>query len=249
MTEQPESLPEERIAEQASEKPRSDVGIVTIATIILSFTVVATAWCSYQSTLWGGIQAASYNRAGGFRVKATRAMTTAGQLQIIDVGVFLRWVGSYAEGNTVEATFLRERFRSEFRPAFEAWLASRPLENPNAASTPFTLPEYRIALYDSSQYYESEAVRLFNDAQLANQIGDRYVLDTVLFALALFFASSAQQGKHLRVRITTLAMSLVITAVAVGDMITHPRARTPLERLPHPEGIRRGVSVPRTVGH
>ena len=248
MTEQTESRADASTAEQGRKQHRVDVWIVTTATIILSFTVVATAWCSYQSTLWGGIQAASYNRAGGLRVKATRAMTTAGQRQIIDVGVFLRWVESYAQGDTLIARFLRERFRPEFRPAFEAWLASRPLKNPNAASTPFALPEYRIALLDSSQYYETESVRLFDEGQHANQIGDRYVLDTVLFALALFFASSAQQGKHPRVRITTLTISLVISVVAVGDMLAHPRARTPLERLPHPEVERSGVTTPRDAG-
>ena len=248
VTDRPESLADESTAEQAREERRSDVWIVTIATVILSFTVVATAWCSYQSTLWGGIQAASYNRAGGLRVKATRAMTTAGQRQIIDVGVFLRWVEAYAQGDTRYATFLRERFRPEFRPAFEAWLASRPLKNPSAASTPFALPEYRVALLDSSQQYEEESVRLFDEGQRANQIGDRYMLDTVLFALALFFASSAQQGRHMRVRVATLVLSLVITVMAVGDLIAHPRARTPLERLPHTEVERTGVSAPRDVG-
>jgi len=222
-TERTELPADQIMAENENTRSKADVWIVATATVILSFTVVATAWCSYQSTLWGGIQAASYNSAGGLRVKATRAMTTAGQLQIIDVGVFLRWVASYAEGDSLESTFLRRSFRPEFRPAFDAWLASRPLKNPNAASTPFALPEYRIALYDSSQYYESEAVRLFDEGQRANQIGDRYVLDTVLFALALFFASSAQQGKRSRIRITTLALSLVITVVAVGDMLAHPR--------------------------
>jgi hypothetical protein len=175
-------------------------------------------------------------------------MTTAGQMQMIDVGVFLRWVEAYAQADMRSATFLRERLRPEFRPAFEAWLASRPLKNPDAASTPFALPEYRLALLDSSKRYEEESIRLFDEGQRANQIGDRYVLDTVLFALALFFASSAQQGKHTRVRLSTLTISLLITALAVGDMIAHPRAHTPLERLPHPEVERSRVTTGRNVG-
>jgi hypothetical protein len=238
---------QERIEEMTAEqrtRARAELWVVTASTIVLSFTVLATAWCSYQAALWGGVQAAAYNRAGGLRVKGTRAMTTAGQHQIIDVGVFLKWAESYARGDTLLAGFLRDRFRPEFQPAFEAWLASRPLKNSAAPSTPFVMPEYHVALLDSAQAYEAESAQLFDEGQRANQVSDRYVLDTVLFALALFFASSAQQGKFFRIRVVTLAISLTITMVAVGDMFAHPRGHTRLERLSHPEARRGHVPGP-----
>jgi hypothetical protein len=43
------------------------------------------------------------------------------------------------------AEFLEERFRDEFRPVFEAWLALNPSENPDAPPTPFTMSEHVIA--------------------------------------------------------------------------------------------------------
>lgn len=158
-------------------------------------------------------------------------MISAGQLQIIDVGTFRDWAHAYETGDTVFATFLRKRFRAEFNPAFEAWVASRPMKNPAAAATPFTLPEYRLALWDSAARYEAEANQLFAEGQRANTISDRYVLDTVLFALALFFAGVVQQGRFHWLRVMMLAMSLLVIAFAVSDMVIHPRGSPPPRRV------------------
>jgi len=100
-------------------------------------------------------------------------MITAGQLQIIDVGTFRDWAHAYEAGDTVFATFLRKRFRAEFTPAFEAWVASRPLKNPAAAATPFTLPEYRLALWDTAARYEAEANELFAEYVAAGSAAER----------------------------------------------------------------------------
>jgi hypothetical protein len=38
----------------------------------------------------------------------------------------------------------RRRLRPGYRPAFDAWLATRPLTNPNAPPGPAYLPQYRV---------------------------------------------------------------------------------------------------------
>ena len=43
------------------------------------------------------------------------------------------------------ADFYFKRFRAEFRPAVDAWVATRPLKNPNAPLTPFAMPQYKLA--------------------------------------------------------------------------------------------------------
>ena len=43
------------------------------------------------------------------------------------------------------ADFYFKRFREEFRPAVDAWVATRPLKNPNAPLTPFAMPQYKLA--------------------------------------------------------------------------------------------------------
>ena len=55
------------------------------------------------------------------------------------------------------ADFYAERFRGEFKPAFDAWLATKPLANPDAPPSPFEMAEYRVALRDRAAQKEVAA--------------------------------------------------------------------------------------------
>ena len=114
-----------------------------VAALLLAMAAVTTAWAAFQSTKWGGVQADSYSQASAARVESTRASTEAGQLAVVDVNTFTSWVaalsaeardgaptglrpdGTYTPQPGTESGFLFERFRDEFRPAVEAWLATR----------------------------------------------------------------------------------------------------------------------------
>ena len=48
----------------------------------------------------------------------------------IDVATFTQWVDAYAREETLLADFYFARFRAEFKPAVDAWIATRPLETP-----------------------------------------------------------------------------------------------------------------------
>ena len=93
-----------------------------------------------------------------------------------------------AQGDARLAAFYRARFRDEFRPAFERWLASRPLTNPDAAPTPFVLPEYRLAAQDEADRLEAAAAAATETVKEDVERADRYVLAAVLFATALALA-------------------------------------------------------------
>ena len=103
-----------------------------LATILLAIAAVATAWSSYQSARWSGTQAVDFSRANASRVESTRASTEAGQKLQIDVITFTQWADAYAAKETALADFYFNRFRNEFKPAVRAWIATRPLKNPNA---------------------------------------------------------------------------------------------------------------------
>ena len=63
----------------------------------------------------------------------------------IDVEIFIQWIDAYAQGKMRLAAFYLTRFRDEFKPAFAAWIATKPLQNEAAPLSPFALPEYRLA--------------------------------------------------------------------------------------------------------
>ena len=48
------------------------------------------------------------------------------------MATFVQWVNAERSKDEAPADFYRDRFRKEFRPAFAAWEATRPAENPDA---------------------------------------------------------------------------------------------------------------------
>ncbi len=193
-----------------------------VATVLLSAAGLASSWVGYQATRWGGVQAARYSDASTLRVEATRMSTEAGQRAGVDIGMFASWLNAFTSGNQRLASFLSARFRDEFRPAFNVWIASHPLENPNAAPSPFTLPEYRLAFADSSRRLELASKRAFSEAQAANQQSDQYVLLAVVFASVLFLAGISQQIPSIPSRTALLALAFGCCVFGLVTMMRYP---------------------------
>jgi hypothetical protein len=79
-------------------------------------------------------------------------------------------------------------FAREFRPAFAAWLAAKPFEEPRAPPTPFAMRQYRLKASTEADRLETTAAAASERAKEANQRTDNYMLAVVLFASSLFFA-------------------------------------------------------------
>ena len=116
-----------------------------VATVLLAVATVATAWSGYQSTRWNGEQSKAAARANALRIDSAKAAGLANSQSEIDVATFTQWVNAYAQEQTELADFYFKRFREEFRPAVDAWVATRPLQNPEAPLTPFAMPQYKVA--------------------------------------------------------------------------------------------------------
>ncbi|MGZ8707648.1 MAG: hypothetical protein ACXW0R_09720, partial [Gaiellaceae bacterium] len=107
-----------------------------LATVLLAVAAVATAWSGYQATRWNGEQAKASSKTNAIRIEAARAQGLSQAQTQVDVATFTLWVDAYAHKETLLSDFYFKRFRKEFRPAVVAWLATRPLKNPEAPLTP-----------------------------------------------------------------------------------------------------------------
>jgi len=195
-----------------------------IATIILAFATLATAWSGYQSALWSGVQSSKYSQAGALRTESTRASNTAGQLTQIDIGLFTNWINAYASDNFELTKFYEERFRPEFKPAFEAWIATKPKENPEAPPSPFAMPEYKVSLVEEADKLEEQASMTFNEGQEANSISDRYIFNTVILASVLFLAGIASRINSIPMRYAVILFGLMLLAFGLINVIRLPLA-------------------------
>ena len=162
------------------------------ATILLSVAAVATAWSSYQATRWNGEQAKASSRTNAIRIDAARAQGLAEAQTQVDVATFTSWVDAYARDETELADFYFERFRAEFKPAVEAWIARRPLRNPDAPLTPFAMPQYRLEATAEAERLDEEAAASAALVQRNIQRSSNYVLAVVLFAVSLFFGTPTE---------------------------------------------------------
>lgn len=216
--------------------------------MLLAVAAVATAWSSYQSARWSGVQANDYSEANAARVESARASTLAGQQTQVDVLTFTQWVDAFEAGDKRLASFYFNRFRDELRPAVRAWIATRPLKTADAPPTPFAMPEYQVAKQVEARRLENDADRAGAAARTANQRADNYVLAVVLFAVALFFAGISTKLSAPRQRATVLALGYVLfdqTETVIGNVTSHATVPTIADRHAGPRWL---VQLDRAVG-
>lgn len=193
-----------------------------IATIVLAFATLATAWSGYQAARWGGVQSTSYSQAGALRTESTRSSTQAGQLVQVDIGLFTNWINAFAAEDERLMNFYEERFRDEFKPAFEAWLATEPANNADAPPTPFDLPQYQVSKAQEADQLEADAEAKFAEGTEANETSDNYILNTVILASVLFLGGIASRFKAMSARWVIIIFSLVILAYGLFNIFTYP---------------------------
>jgi hypothetical protein len=213
--------------------------IELIATIVLAIATILTAWSAFQAGKWGGTQAINFSEAGVARTESTRADTRAGQLSQIDVAMYIDWAtaisdelnsGAITLNDTSEYTptdgtvsgFLYKRFRVEFLPAVDAWLATDPINNADAPKTPFEMDEYVVADHILAEELSAEADMKGRDARDANQNGDNYVLTMVLFASVLFFAGVSAKLVANRNRLIALGFGVFLLLAGLFILVSLP---------------------------
>jgi hypothetical protein len=205
-----------------TEDGRSDRRFELVATVLLAMAAVATAWAGYQSARWHGEQALAQSASIAARVESARTANVANRQTQIDLALFTQWVDAFARDETELATFYRKRFRPEFSPAFEAWVATRPRTNPRAPLSPFAMPQYKLAATATADRLEVRAAAF--SRQVGRFIGraDDYALAVVLFAASLFFAGISTRLHSSAARMVVLGLGYVIFVGSVVWIATFP---------------------------
>lgn len=193
-----------------------------IATILLALATVATAWSSYQASRWNAEQSKSAARANALRISSAKSDALANTETQIDVATFISLADAYARRETKLADFYLERVRPEFKPALDAWIATRPLRNPRAPRTPFVMPQYRLAAREEAQRDDEAAAALTAKALRDVQRSTNYILCAVLFAAALFLAGMSARLASTTMRRLLLALGVLVFLATLGWLATFP---------------------------
>jgi hypothetical protein len=206
---------------KAVEKDKRKQWVEIVIAVLLSLATMASAWCAYQSTLWGGAQTFRLAAASKAGREGSEARIAALQFRAFDASMFIDYLEAKSEGNESLQKLLYERFRPEMRTVMDAWLKTDPFNNPAAPSGPFKMAEYVQKELEEAKKYDDLASQKRIAAEEANQISDTYVLLTVMFASVLFFGgvSGTFDSRRLRLIVCALAIVLfVVTVIALGTM-------------------------------
>ena len=196
-------------AEQVADSPR-ERRLELVVTILLASAALLSAWCAYQSARFSSQENAGHAAAIRLQVDAATADNAVSRLMLIDVTAFSEWVDATSSGHPDRAGFLRERFRDEMKPAFDAWVASGGVGDLDAESTPFQLPEYRLAKAEEATALQVAAEEAALRGGSRGVAADRYLLAVVLYAAALF-----QLGIQSRIGVFQLRRALVTVSAFI----------------------------------
>ncbi|AWM77567.1 hypothetical protein [Phenylobacterium parvum] len=210
------------------DSPSRNRRLETVASIMLAAAGVASAWATYQSSLWGGIQASSYATGSARVTEAARLELQAGQKAGMDTALYMAWLSAAAVDDRELMTFYERRFAPGFRKVFAEWRAQYPedLRGQVRQGPAVPLPRAEHPESREASRLREDASNLFSKADKANATGDRYVASTVILALILFLLGISTVARSERQR-----RLLVILAGGLGVAVLVFLLRLPVASL------------------
>ena len=206
-----------------SEKKESNDRSELLAAILMALVVVATAWSAYQSTLWGGIQTFTLREVTSYSMLVVTNTLQQVQYSIADTLMFMEYIDALYKNDQKLSEFYYERFRPDFKPAVDAWLETKPFENPDAPPHPFVMLEYKKTFSEEAEKYANQSAIKLQEAEQANQNSDNYVLMTVIYA-GILFVGGIFSRFHERRRLALLVVGWCIFSIATFFLLSMPVA-------------------------
>src|SRR5213594_197556 len=165
-----------------------------IVALLMALATLSTAWCSYQSAAWTRKSNRLMNEFNALERRAGLQTVQGMQQVTIHTAMFMQMLAAQQAGNEKLAYFYVERFPPDVRKAYDAWLAQRPFENPNAAPHPFVPRLYEPRGTREAADATAKAASTLKTARSAGNISGQYLANTVLFATVLFFAARQESS-------------------------------------------------------
>jgi hypothetical protein len=189
---------------------------------LLALVTIAAAWAGYAAAKWGTTSRVDIAQSSTLRNLATRADLEALSTRNFDSSTFNAWFIAYTLGNRQKEAVAERRFRPLFRVAFNAWMATDPLHNPNAPPGPTYMPQYRLPAQVQANALDREATAKFNEGTQGGETSDNYIRITVFLAAVLFLVGIGSTFKIHNIRYALVTFGLALLVVAVVLILKEP---------------------------
>jgi hypothetical protein len=198
--------------------------IEILEAILLAIVAVTTAWSGYQAALWTGEQAKLYGVSSRLRVQAQGAAATANDERLYSALTVAEWLKAQAQGQQKLAAIFERRLLPEFRPAFEAWKQTDPVNNPDAPAGPQMMTEYQSAKTREAEELSKKSEDAFAEGDQARHHSDDYVRATVMLATVLLLTAIGQRFHTRAVRIGLAILAAMLLCLPLFRVMMLPRA-------------------------
>ena len=186
-----------------------------VAALLMALATLSTAWCSFESAAWTRKSNRLMNEFNALERRAGVLTLHGMQQTTIQASMFMQALAAHEAGNEQLLNFYVERFPPELRKAYDAWLAQKPFENPNAYPHPFVPKLYETPGTREAAEANAKAANSQQQAGAAGSISGQYLANTVLFATVLFFASASGRFEQRRVRLVAFVFAVAVFTFAL----------------------------------
>jgi hypothetical protein len=198
--------------------------IEPVVALMMALTTMCTAWCSYESAAWTRRSNRLMNEFNVLERRAAMLEVQGNQALIIQTSMFMHLLAARDAGNEKLATFYATRFGPDAKKAYDAWLAQKPFENPDADPHPFVPKLYEVRGAAEAAAAKASAAQQITEARQAGNLSGQYLANTVLFATVLFFAGTAAKFEQPRVRLLAAVFGLAVFVFAIARTLLQPIA-------------------------
>ena len=202
---------------------RMEFTIEILEAVILAFVAVATAWSGYQAAQWDGHEAELFAEANILNIEASTLITASGQELIYNTNTLNAWTNANMQGHQEVAQFYERRFLDWYRPAFDSWIKTDPINNSEAPPGPMYMPEFHNPKMEEAGHVASEAKNKFNEGTKARAIADDYVRTIVFLATILVLTAISQRFYIKSIRTGLIILSIGLLIFGLFSLIMLPR--------------------------
>jgi len=187
-------------------------------TFILAIATMGVAWCSYQATLWGGIQTFRLAESNKYSRLAQQKMIQSGQNKAMEEGVIINFVDAVFANNQSKIDYILKGVRPELATILSDWMKLQPLQNDTSPRHPMVMPEYEKLMekrIDESKQMTDRADAAFKKGEDANYNSDRYSFLGVVFSMVMFLGAIVTKLLRAGPRLGLAVISTLICFVAI----------------------------------
>jgi hypothetical protein len=210
-------------AEAKHEHPtRHDRWLSVSEALLLSLVAVLAAYSGYAAAKWGTESSLQLAKASAHRVRASRLDNEAIVTRTLDSVSFNAWFSAFAVGNKKAEALAQKRLRRGYLPAFTAWLATDPANNPNSPPGPSYMPNYVIPQAAAATAADAAADEAFAKGTDAGETADKYIRDTVFLATVLFLVGISGHFRVVQARLGLIGIGAALLVFSVIQLLGLP---------------------------